>query len=267
MTSLIYATIMPNAGNRNGFLKGKVRRPWGSWNKEIAGRKRLSKHKKATKASKAIFEEYIREKKLHHPEISEELASVLKSFYAEVRKKDGSEYTKNLLCSIRFGLNRYFRSVFNNDIIKDKEFDEANSVYEAQCVALKKRGLVKTEHKPPIADEDIKRLYESGVFNTDNPTALQNKVFFEIMFFFCRRGRQNLRELKRDDFAIKRTHKDYDVLSKKTDELTKNHRVNDAQAEEGGIMVANDTPYCPVHLFEKYLNHLNSLNEFLFQRP
>ena len=156
-----------------------------------------------TKASKAIFEEYIREKKLHHPEISEELASVLKSFYAEVRKKDGSVYTKNLLCSIRFGLNRYFRSVFNNDIIKDKEFDEANSVHEAQCVALKKRGLVKTEHKPPIADEDIKRLYESGVFNTDNPTALQNKVFFEIMFFFCRRGRQNLRELKRDDFAIK----------------------------------------------------------------
>ena len=120
-----------------------------------------------------------------------------------MRKKDGSEYTKNSLCSIRFGLNRYFRSVFNNDIIKDKEFDEANSVYEAQCVALKKRGLAKTEQKPPIADEDIKRLYESGVFNTDSPTTLQNKVFFEIMFFFCRRGRQNLRELKRDDFAIK----------------------------------------------------------------
>ena len=121
-----------------------------------------------------------------------------------MRKKDGSEYTKNSLCSIRFGLNRYFRSVFNNDIIKDKEFDEANSVYEAQCVALKKRVFAKTEHKPPIADEDIKRLYESGVFNTDSPTTLQNKVFFEIMFFFCRRGRQNLRELKRDDFDIKK---------------------------------------------------------------
>ena len=89
--------------------------------------------------------------------------------YAEERKKGGSEYTKNSLCSIRFGLNRYFRSVFNNDIIKDKEFGEANSVYKAQCEALKKRGLAKTEYKPPIADEDIKRLYESGVFNTDSP--------------------------------------------------------------------------------------------------
>ena len=191
-----------------------------------------------------------------------------------MRKKDGSEYTKNSLCSIRFGLNRYFTSVFNNDIIKDKEFDEANSVYEAQCVALKKRGLAKTEHKPPIADEDIKRLYESGVFNTDSPTTLQNKVFFEIMLFFCRRGRQNLRELKRDDFAIKTNPQGLRCVVKKTDELTKNHRVNDAQAEEGGMMVANDScavhsfeNYCPVHSFEKYLNHLNPINEFLFQRP
>ncbi|CAB4001790.1 Integrator complex subunit 9-like [Paramuricea clavata] len=145
---------------------------------------------------------YLREKKLDHPENSEELASVLKSFYAEVRKKDWSEYTKNSLCYIRFGLNIYFKSVFNNDIIKDKEFEEANGVYEAHCVYLKKRGLAKTEHKPPIADEDIKKLYESSVFNTDSPATLQNKVFFEIMFF-CRRRRQNFGELKSDDFAIK----------------------------------------------------------------
>ena len=72
------------------------------------------------------------------------------------------------------------------------------------------------------------------------------------MFFFCRRGRQNLRELKRDDFAIR-------CVVKKSDELTKNHRVHDAQAEERGMMV--------VYSFEKYLTHLNPLNEFLFQRP
>ncbi|XP_028415787.1 uncharacterized protein LOC114539361 [Dendronephthya gigantea] len=214
-----------------------------------------------------IFEDYLQEKRLRHPQNSEELASVLKCFNAEVRKKDGSEYTKNSLCSIRFGLNRYFKSLFNNDIIKDKEFDEANKVYEAQCVALKKRGLAKTEHKPPIADEDIKKLYESGVFNTDSPATLQNKVFFEIMFFFCRRGRQNLRDLKKDDFVIITNPQGQRCVVKKTDELTKNHRVNDAQAEEGGMMVANGSPYCPVHSFEKYLNHLNPVNEFLFQRP
>ncbi len=54
--------------------------------------------KKATKASKAIFEEYLREKKLDHPENSEELASVLKSFYAEVRKKDGQNTQTEIRC-------------------------------------------------------------------------------------------------------------------------------------------------------------------------
>ena len=61
--------------------------------------------------------------------------------------------------------------------------NEANRIYGAQCVELKKQGLAKTEHKPPIADKDIEKLYRCGVFNTENPSTLQNKVFFEIMLF------------------------------------------------------------------------------------
>ena len=63
---------------------------------------------------------------------------------------------------------------------------------------------------------------------------------------------------------LKRTQQGQRCAVKKTEELTKNHRVNDAQAGEGGMMVANDNPNCPVHSFEKYLTHLNPLNEFLF---
>jgi hypothetical protein len=54
---------------------------------------------------------------------------------------------------------------------------------------------------------------------------------------------------------------------KTKDELTKNHRVDDALAEEGGMMISNGGPLCPMYSFEKYLSHLNPLNEFLFQRP
>ena len=55
-------------------------------------------------------------------------------------------------------------------------------------------------------------------------------------------------------------------VSKVCDELTKNHR-EDNEAEEGGIMYATDGVWCPVASFEKYLQHLNPKNEFLFQRP
>ena len=74
----------------------------------------------------------------------------MKKFYAEVGKKEGTPHVKCSLCVIRLGLNRNFKEVLRIDIIKDKEFNEANRVSdEAQCVELKKQGLAKTEHKPP----------------------------------------------------------------------------------------------------------------------
>ena len=219
--------------------------------------------KKLTKHHRLIFESYLKEKNIRNPSTAVELAAVLRKFYAEARKKDGQMYSKNSLCSIRFALCRHFKQELNIDIIKDTEFNEANRIYEAQCVELKKQGLAKTEHKPPIADEDIKKLYRCGVFNTENPTTLQNKVFFEIMLFFCRRGRQNLRQLKKTDFEIKVNSQGKRCVVKTTDELTKHHRAHDVQAEEGGMMIANNGPFCPVSSFEK----LNPMNEYLFQRP
>ena len=52
-----------------------------------------------------------------------------------------------------------------------------NDVYTAKIVELKKEGLAKVNHKPPIGDEDLKRLYQSGAFSTDHPKTLLNKVY------------------------------------------------------------------------------------------
>ena len=64
------------------------------------------------------------------------------------------------------------------------------------------------------------------------------------MLFFCRRGRQNLHQLKKTDFEIKVNSQGKRCVVKTTDELTKNHRAHDVQAEEGGMMIANDGPFC-----------------------
>ena len=188
--------------------------------------------KKLTKQHRLVFELYLKEKNIRNPSTAVELAAVLRKFYAEARKKNGQMYSKNSLCSIRFAFFRHFKQELIIDIIKDTEFNEANRIYEAQYVELKKQGLAKTEHKPPIADEDIKKLYRCGVFNTENPTTLQNKVFFEIMLFFCQRGRQNLRQLKKTDFEIKVNSQGKRCVVKTTDEQTKNLTAHDVQAEE-----------------------------------
>jgi len=88
-----------------------------------------------------------------------ELAAVLRKFYTEARKKRWTDVLKNSLYSIRFSLWRHFKQEINVDIIEDVEFNEANRVYGTPCLELKKQGPAKTEHKPPIADEGIEKLY------------------------------------------------------------------------------------------------------------
>ena len=108
--------------------------------------------KRAKKASLKVFNEYLQEKNLDEPHHDDKvtLANVLKRFHPEARKKsDGSRYSKSSMTSLRFGLNRHFKTK-GTDIIQDPVFAEANKVFLAKCVDLKRQGLAKVEHKPAI---------------------------------------------------------------------------------------------------------------------
>jgi hypothetical protein len=223
--------------------------------------------KKATKTAVSVFRYYIKERKISEDDVirsKQIFANVLRKFYAEARKRDGELYCKSSLLGIRFGLQRFYSS--SMDIIKDPEFKEANSVFYAEIAHLKREGKAKTEHKPPINNDDMKKLYESGLFSQNQPDTLQNKVFFDIMLHFCRRGRQNLRALRKTDFSVKIDASGVKYVEKIKDELTKNRRETD-EAQETQTMFETRNSVCPVLSFEKYISHLNPQNEYLFQRP
>ena len=118
------------------------------------------------------------EKKADEPQTKVTLANVLKLFYAEPRKADGTSYSKSTLNSLRFGLNRHFKATRSFDIINDSEFNDANKVFGAKRADLKRQGLAKVEHKPPICEEDLKKMYESTTFGLNGPEKLQNKGVF-----------------------------------------------------------------------------------------
>ena len=196
-----------------------------------------------------------------------EMDDLLKTFYVEVRKADGSKYKINSYRAIRSAIQRKMKEIRGNDfdIIKDKEFSISNLHYQAESVSLKKEGLGDTTHHKPICKEDMDILYSSSVFSLENPVGLQNKVFFELMLHFCRRGRENLRALKVSDFLIK-NNSGTEMVIKATDELTKNHRDQD-RAEEQMVMVATGGKNCPVTSFKLYVSKLNPNLTALFQRP
>ena len=222
--------------------------------------------KKATANSWNIFQQYCDFKQTRHDVHNKvEMDELLSKFYVEVRKQDGSFYSQ----TIRSGLQRKFQEDdLTIDIVNDTAFKQSNVVFQAQLVQLKKKGFGKVNHKPSITDNDLEKLYQSCAFKQDNPQTLQNKVFFDIMLYLCRRGRENLRELNKDSFSLKMFPDGTEYVMKTEDELTKNHRENDTtQDNEGGIMMATGDSNCPVKSFKLYISKLNPKLETFFQRP
>ena len=83
---------------------------------------------------------------MSQPHDNDTLVEVLKMFYIETQKENGSAYSKSSLIGVRFDLNRHFlstRPVTYVNIINDPAFLEANKVFSEKCVELKRRGLAK----------------------------------------------------------------------------------------------------------------------------
>ena len=132
----------------------------------------------------------------------EDLAKLLSSFYVDARKKDGSKYKLSSLKAMRFGLCRHFSQELDIDNVKDPVFKKANDVFTAVTIQLKREGLGKVDHTPSLEPDELKHIYNSTAMNVNTPVGLLNKVWFDIMFHLCRRGRENLRQMNKSTFLI-----------------------------------------------------------------
>jgi hypothetical protein len=80
---------------------------------------------------------------------------------------------------------RNHNKTFN--ILTGTVFQESNHLFTGMCKRLRKFGKGKVRHKNPIDKGDIKKLYEHPhVFNICTPSGLLNKVWFEVLLYFCR---------------------------------------------------------------------------------
>ena len=93
-----------------------------------------------------------------------------------------------------------------------------------------------------------------------------NKVQYDVRYYFARRGGENMHTLTKASFVVKTnpdTGKKYIIAR---DELTKNHRYNDTDAD-GGVIPETDTDDCPVKSFVKYLSKLDPEQDRLWCYP
>ena len=200
-----------------------------------------------------------------------ELDQLLQRFYSAARTKEGKEYSKSALVGMRAALNRYLTTppIWRNiNLMKDREFLHSNQVLSGLVKHLKREGKDKSCHKEPICEEDLHRLYSSGLFSLQSPNTLQNKVLFDIISQFGRRGQEGLRNLTKHSFISKADAKGRKYVTMTYNESDKTHHGIDCKEEiKEPRMYENEGEFCPVKSYEKYLSKLNPSCEVFFQRP
>ena len=135
-----------------------------------------------------------------------QLDAILRRFYAEARSKSGDDYSKSTLLGFRHSIARYLNAPPLNKGLKlssDPRFKWSNEMLNAKVVSLKRHGKENVKHKPAIETEDLVRLKSSQVLSPSNPLGLLRNVWFHVILFFCRRGREGQRNLKKPASSLK----------------------------------------------------------------
>ena len=125
---------------------------------------------------------------------------------------------------------------------------------------LKRQGFGRVDHHRPISKEDLEKIQSCYNPSSPDPKSLQQVVWFNLMFHLIRRGRENLRLLTKQTFAVQADATGKKYVYQALDELDKNHRGKDQPDDspgEGRMYERPNSPYCPVKTFELYLSKLN----------
>ena len=132
----------------------------------------------------------------------------LSRFYAEARSKSGKMYGRSTLLGFRHSIERHLNHPPHSRNLKistDARFTRSNQMLDAQLVLVERAGKANVQHKPVIEEGDLVKLRRSTAFSLNSPASLLQNVWFHIVLFFCRRGREGQRSLTKSSLSLKLT--------------------------------------------------------------
>ncbi|KAL3841456.1 hypothetical protein ACJMK2_019598 [Sinanodonta woodiana] len=200
---------------------------------------------------------------------SELMDSILTQFYHSVSGEEGVRFVPGyLLQNYPQELTNYLRSAQSYrsiNITNDASFQNSRNAL-AVCSENRSESDELTifplpKRKRAMTQDDLNKLYQSGVLSNSNPISLQNKVWVEIMVYFGGLGRQHLRNLDKDNFILEtdpESGKRYFRLF--GPRLSKANTTNRMFEQPGNLN-------CPVQSLLLYLSKLNPKTTVFFQAP
>ncbi|KAL3866008.1 hypothetical protein ACJMK2_043349 [Sinanodonta woodiana] len=209
----------------------------------------------------------------------DELSGHLRRFYAEAQPKNVSsrvtkmpadqaqEYHKNSLKNVRAAINRYLKDNGKDiDIVKDKEFKNANSMLNAKLKFNLKSGISRpTQHYQLISLDELGKI--NAYLQKSDPVALRFKIWYLLAIHFVTRGIEFHHQLTTTSlkFEYDKSGMEYITLNHET--LQKNHQGGvDAKLEETSDkrMYSTGTNTCPVKSVKNFLQKCDKEAKALF---
>ena len=184
------------------------------------------------------------------------------------------------MINLRAGINRHIQNPPYNrtvDIMNDAPYLPANKVFSGRMRENKEKGLDISKPRESIDQEDLNTLFENyfkpGMESGDTYVLLQ-KVFFNILYYTGRRGKEGLRELNKKSFDIKTGSDGKDYVEINFNEKTKKNQGSENSSAKRALHddhhIISELPgkvLCPVKSFKRYLSLLNHKEDAFFQYP
>ena len=189
--------------------------------------------KQATDLWVRNFREYLQVSELPQLEMIDtaQLPDILKDWFFNICRTDDDDYKVSTMKCARAALNRYFKETRGLNIIEHPDFTQVCEYFKGIIKDHRAKGLGKTDSKPPMEPEDMEKLQHHFVSKTQVnppcPRSLQQIIVFNVIYSLGRHGHENLREMKKNTFAIKKDGQGKKYIIQEVDEEDKNHKDTD----------------------------------------
>ena len=134
---------------------------------------------------------------------AKQLDETLQKFFAEIRKKDGSEYEPDSLRVMLASLDQHLRekdAAFS--IAKDIKFCKSRKVLEGKARLLHQEGFGKRPNAAKALTSQDKELWSKGVLGSHSSQSLIQTMWFLLTQHFGLRGCQEHYDMSVEDFAF-----------------------------------------------------------------
>ncbi len=128
-----------------------------------------------------------------------------KDFFISLCSRDGEKYRNSTLKAMCAALKRYFMDTRQMDIVQDKRFNTANSLFLGLMKENKAEGCSVVLHKQVFTENDshcLQNFFLQQYKENFTPKHLQEMHIFNLVYYMGRRGCENLCLMTKSTFTV-----------------------------------------------------------------